>query len=146
MMSNYDSFESACPACGEEGMLFVRRVSLVVSGDEVQTNAELHSDGFDIMPFLDEAQLQFGDLSTQDEEVECSGCHECFTLDELLLDGQQDHVVDVWASVGARELVRAGSPRVACMKARRSFEQRPLYDCNLADVRTEVVRPSEEGG
>jgi uncharacterized Zn-finger protein len=145
-MGDYDSFESACPACGSQGTLIVLRVTLVVTGDEVQTAAELHSDGFDITPSLDEQQLQLKDLSTQDEEVECSGCHEHFTLDELLLEGQQNHVVDVWASVGAREMVRAGSPRIACMKARRSFEHRPLYDCNIADVRTEVVSSSERSG
>ena len=145
-MGNYDTFESVCPACGEGETLIVRLVFLVATGDEVQTNAELHADGFDISSFLDEQQLQLKDLSTENEEVACSGCGEQFTLAELLLEGQQEYLYDVEATISARELVQAGSSRIALMKARRSFADRPVYDCHIENFSAQDARSAQGTG
>lgn len=76
----YDSFKTACPACGEE-TLIVTQATLATTGERIAVNQPLEADGF-LVPVASDVK----DASTEDERVLCTACKKEFDLSELVAD------------------------------------------------------------
>jgi uncharacterized protein YbaR (Trm112 family) len=76
----YDQWRTDCPECS--GQLAVVSFDLCANGKHVDTNATLHSDGFEV----DSPYPDLKDQSTENEMVRCRVCGKEYTLDELSLE------------------------------------------------------------
>lgn len=76
----YDSFKTACPACGKE-KLIVTEATLAATGERIDVNQPLEADGF-----LVSVASDVKDASTEDEKVLCTACKKEFDLSDLMTD------------------------------------------------------------
>ena len=82
----WETFSTVCPFCGYDGNIQVIQVKLSSTGNTLDLNVPLRTNGFEIYSFHDPNEK---DLSTEDERVQCYHCKIEFALSLLLLSMEQ---------------------------------------------------------
>jgi hypothetical protein len=141
MIDDYADYETTCPNCGAEDELNVTSLKFTYQRGGLQDICvPLREDGFDFWDELNTRQKQ-GDCSSEDEVVACAGCGLTFSLGELMTRDATKYDIQVEARVYGREFVKAGSERVALMKATRLAIDSTDY--TTGDIRTTILKRTE---